>query len=80
MKEEITVTVSDAGQWGAKLHTWGAPRQCPGLGGWKTDPDGGLVTWVKGPEAGEILDFAKAAPEGVITLVVEDDRVVDKFI
>lgn len=73
--EEFVATIIDDGQRGAQVQVMGEkPAACPGLGGWKGH-QGIWITWIKGAQAEEILFQAKDAPEGVVTITMEGDRI-----
>lgn len=76
----IVVEVFDDGGKGARLETDELGRKgCPGLGGWK-NWHGRHVTWVKGPLAQELIDYAAQAPGRIIVLEMDGDKIVGKYI
>jgi len=81
MTEEIFPIVTDEGSRGARLDVIGRPDGCPGLGGWKRgDHPDQYWTRVKGQDAARILELASRAPEHIITLQIDGDRIIGMMI
>lgn len=80
MAQEIYVHIFDAGQYGAKLVCDNPPKVCPGLGGWKTNPDDDLsyITFVKGQMAQKLLNLVNDKGISLVVLTVDDNgKIVD---
>ena len=61
----------------AKLHVFDRPPGCPGMGGWERSGYGGWWTLIKGRQASRVLRLASFARDGMVTIKMDGDRIVE---